>query len=141
MSSVVLSIVGFASEPGNIKSRPTFALAIVLTLLPSSSRFPHIPQSSLLMATQAGTMPDSMNFSYSSNSWHTRHSGENDAEGSSRRERLKGKVHEVGHSAKDNFTSGELLFFPLLDKSTTLIIHTPVIGRGDEPRNTEEYVL
>jgi len=82
-----------------------------------------------------------MNFSYSSNSWHTRHSGENDAEGSSRRERLKGKVHEVGHSAKDNFTSGELLFFPLLDKSTTLIIHTPVIGRGDEPRNTEEYVL
>ena len=82
-----------------------------------------------------------MNFSYSSNSWHTRHSGENDAEGSSRRERLKGKVHEVGHSAKDNFTSGELLFFALLDKSTTLIIHTPVIGRGDEPRNTEEYVL
>ena len=47
MSSVVLSIVGFASEPGNIKTRRTFALAIVLTLLPSSSRFPHIRQSSV----------------------------------------------------------------------------------------------
>jgi len=138
MSSVVLSIVGFTSESGNIKTRLTFALAIVETLLPPSSKFPHIHRLSL---PKPGTMPDSINFSHSSNSWHRHHSGENDAEGSSRRGRFNKKVHEVGHSAKDNFNSGGLLFSSLLDKSITLMVHIPVIRRGDEPHDADEYVL
>jgi len=79
------------------------------SLLPSSGALPHTlflrtyTDGSLLI----GPMLDSIKFTHSTSSEHMGRTSESDDLKTSKRERLKEKAHDVGHSAKESFKSGE----------------------------------
>jgi len=65
-------------------------------------------------------MLDSIKFTHSTSSEHMSRTSESDDLKTSKRERLKEKAHDVGHSAKETFKSGE--FLPMISepKSRTI---------------------